>query len=119
MAFYDIVLDELVPGQPCEDYVYRYKTVGRLGHSCPTQQDAIQLCKRLLRSDVGVIRDFCVRDDGVVLWNLGAAGWSAWYPRTKRCVRISREPGRRTQKMRSHMFLIWLTRHWVISTGTY
>ena len=45
MPFYDIVMDELVPSKPCEDFVYRYKTVGRLGHSCLTQQDAIQLCK--------------------------------------------------------------------------
>jgi hypothetical protein len=104
---YHIVLDELVPSRPCEDFAYRFRTVGRLeGHST-TEKDAIKRCHALLASST--THPFCVRVDGVVLWDLGAKGWSAWHSATRRCVRVTSENVSRVAEIGSRGFLLLLT----------
>ena len=104
---YHIVLDELVPSTPCEDFAYRCKTVGRLKGEDTTWDSAMSRCHALLSSST--THRFVVRVDGVVLWDLGAEGWSAWHPATRRCVRVTSREMFGADKVGSLGFMLLLT----------
>jgi hypothetical protein len=107
MTGYDIVMDELQPHGPCEDFVFSYKRVGCLGCEYECLAHAVDCCLHLLRSS-SIPYAFCVRHDGVVLWDLREKGWSAWYPGTNRGVRISRENSPGGCALPSNVFLYHL-----------
>ena len=82
-----MVVDLLLPGGPCEDFCYRFKTLGSLDRVFETEREFRDWCNAALAGNPRVTHAFDVREDGVVMWR-HARGATAWYPRANLCLRL-------------------------------
>lgn len=73
---------QLLPGGPCEDYVYRFRTLGRLREPFAACGDAAEWWRtRVAREDLAPETWPC---------DFAETGWSGWHPRSGVGCRLRR-----------------------------
>ena len=82
-----LVVDRLLPGEPCEDFCYRFKNIGSLDQVFETEGDWNTWCQTNLAGNPYVTHECSMRGDGVLMWK-HAQGHTAWYPNANLCLRL-------------------------------
>ena len=86
---------QLLPGGPCEDYCYRYKTLGAACPAAPMYEDAILATERNAAAVAPVLswlRHADAKTGSTPLQRLYETGWSGWHPDNGIGFAISTDP---------------------------
>lgn len=82
-AMYTAFVVQLLPGGPCEDYVYRFRQLGMYEQMFATREEAHAWWRNCVEGSVAGLapwpHDFC------------GTGWSGWHPYSKVGVRLREE----------------------------